>query len=330
MGYLKAALAFMFAAGLVMYPKECASAALTAMNTWATSVAPALFPFAAVMPFITCDEARNIYERIFGRITQRLFRLPGGTASAIVIGFLSGSPAGALAVARVAEAERLTKGETARLAGIVCGVSPVYMISVLGTAMNGSAAVGWRLAGAQMMAQIAAGVLLRKMNFGSEMAERLYNKNEGDRPVASATNAVLRVCGHMALFSVGINMVSMVFGDNVLRFAAFADLPSGVQYCKNTAVLAAAAGFGGACICVQNLSVLKGMVKVWVYITHKVITSILCAAFFMMMGNVRIRGFRTSEGLKSMLFEKNLLLAAAIILIVLLFYAVKQTKKHFS
>ena len=330
MAYLKAALALMFAAGLVMFPEDCASAARTAMNTWATAVAPALFPFAAVMPFITCDEARAVYNRIFGRITGILFRLPGGTASAVVVGWMSGSPAGALAVARVAEAERLTKVQTARLAGIACGVSPVYLISVLGVSLNGSALMGWQLAGAQLVAQVLTGIMLRKLNTGDELAEASGGIVASDRPVAAGVNAALRVCGYMILFSVGIKLGTLATGEGLLRFAALIDLPSGAVFCKNDVVIAAAAGLGGLCICAQNMSVLQGMVNVWIYAVHKAVTSVLCAGVYMIVSCWSKGGCMVPVVRKNMFFEKNLLLTTAFILPVILFFVRKQSKKHFS
>lgn len=330
MAYLKAALAFMFASGLVMYPEACAAAARGAMNTWATAVAPALFPFAAVMPFITCDEARYVYNRIFGRITGSLFGLPGAAASAIVAGMLSGSPAGALAVARVAEAEGLTKGQTARLAGIACGVSPVYLISVLGVSLNGSAIMGWRLAGAQLAAQVVAGIMLRKLNGGGEEVGACVNNMNTDRPVAAAVNAALRVCGYMVLFSVGIKLGEMALGQGLLRVAAFIDLPSGAGYCNDGVVLAAAAGFGGVCICAQNMAVLRGMVNVWVYAAYKVLTAVLCAGAYMVVSG-QDAGMNPADMMREgMVFEKNLLLTTVFILPIILFFVRKRPKKLFS
>ena len=65
-GYWKAALAAVYVAGLMAFPDAALAAARGAMANWAASVAPALFPFAAVLPFLTCKEAREIYDRLLG------------------------------------------------------------------------------------------------------------------------------------------------------------------------------------------------------------------------------------------------------------------------
>ena len=87
-GYWKAALAAVYVAGLMAFPDAALAAARGAMGNWAASVAPALFPFAAVLPFLTCKEAREIYDRLLGWLLRGVFRLPGSCASALVTGLL--------------------------------------------------------------------------------------------------------------------------------------------------------------------------------------------------------------------------------------------------
>ena len=330
MAYLKAALALLFAAGLVIYPETSASAARRAMQIWAESVAPALFPFAAVMPFLTCNEARRVYDMLFGPVVRWLFRLPGGTASAIVTGMLSGSPGGALAAARVAAAEGLTKGQAARLAGIACGVSPVYVLSVLGVALNGSANLGWKLVAAQIFAQLTVGVVFR--NAFSADSERVsgFEYIDNEKPIAAALKAVIKACGYMVLFSVGLELAEKATGDIVRNAAVFIDLPTGAISCDNHIVLAAALSSGGLCIAFQNMSVLEDMVKPWVYMLQKAIGAILCAGAFAAIDLWDAGNVEGVFSVKAMDFEKNMLIISLIMTPILLVFLRKRSKKLFS
>lgn len=330
MAYLKAAMALLFAAGLVIYPETSASAARRAIQIWAESVAPALFPFAAVMPFLTCNEARRVYDVLLGPVARRIFRLPGGTASAIVTGMLSGSPGGALAAARVAAAEGLTRGQAARLAGIACGVSPVYVLSVLGVALNGSVNLGWKLVAAQVIAQIGVGIIFRNAFEADTARIRGADNIETEKPVVSALKAVMKACGYMVLFSVGLQLAEKAAGDIVWKAAVFVDLPTGAISCNNHIVLAAALSSGGLCIAFQNMSVLEDMVKPWVYMLQKATGAILCAGAFAAIDLCDAEG---SEGVfsgKTMDFEKNMLIISLIMAPILLFFLRKRSKKHFS
>ena len=46
---------------LAAMPEVALNAAREAMASWASSVAPALFPFMALMPLLTCDDAARAY-----------------------------------------------------------------------------------------------------------------------------------------------------------------------------------------------------------------------------------------------------------------------------
>lgn len=329
MAYLKLAMALMFAAGLMIYPAECAAAVRGAMANWAESVAPALFPFAAVMPFLTCAEARRAYDRMFGYVVRKLFRLPGTAASAIVVGLACGSPGGAMAVARVARGEGLTKGQAARLAGIACGVSPVFALSVIGIGLYDSAATGWRLLIAQLVSQLAVGVIFRNFYNNNEFVARKQVDYE-NRAVMGAVLAVLRVCGYMAVFSVGITLAEKVMGKDIWRIAAFIDLPTGVPECANDIVAAGALGFGGMCIAFQNMAVLEDMVKPSVYFVQKAVGGIICVGVYAVMELKSQEAVLRSFVRRGRIYEANLLILSAILLPCLVIFLWKRPKKHFS
>ena len=97
---MKPILAALAVAALLVFPETVLTAAQQAMYSWYSSVAPALFPFMALLPLLTCRESARIYERLLGRLTRAVFRLPGAAAPAVVVGMTAGSPAGAIAALR--------------------------------------------------------------------------------------------------------------------------------------------------------------------------------------------------------------------------------------
>ena len=265
---------------MMVWPGEALSAAQGAMRAWTASVAPALFPFLALLPALTGSEARDAYERALGRAMRPLFRLPGRAAPALLIGMLAGSPAGALAVERVSGGMR--RGEARRLALMCAGVSPVYLIG-MGEALFHSAAFGACLAAAQAAAQLALGLALRG-RFASD-AQRLPDAPEVERdaPVRAAVAAVLQVCGYMVIFSVGAALVARlaggIAGDALLYIA---DMPSGLDRAARRGaplpLAAAVAGFGGLCIAAQNMAVLARLGVRWLdYIAARLAVAAACA-----------------------------------------------------
>lgn len=331
-GWVKLMLALGFAAALAAFPAEAGAAALEGMHSWAHSVAPAMFPFVAVMPYLTCNEARRVYDRLLGGAVRRAFRLPGGCASAVVTGLMAGSPAGALAVRRVAAAEKLTRGQAARLAGIACGVSPMYALSVMGSALAGSRAVGWRLVIAQTTAQLVTGLMFRRAFEGENELLEPELQHETERPVSAAVQAVMRVGGYMALFSAGLALARRMLGDWVMYASPFIDLPAGAEFCARSALpewaSAAALGFGGICIACQNIGALG--IKPEHYIAQKLTCGGLCAGAYMAMsalnGGAETAVYVNSGGC----FERSTLIMIVLALPVTAFFVRGKNEKSVS
>ena len=251
---------------LLLWPADALSAAQGAMRTWAGSVGPSLFPFLALLPALTSPAARCAYARALGWLMRPLFRLPGSAAPALLIGLLAGSPAGALAVERVAEG--MPRGEARRLGLMCAGVSPVYLVGGVGAALFGAVEMGLWLALAQAAGQLLLGLLLRGRF--AEDAEPLpaLPVREREAPVRAAVGSVLQVCGYMALFSVAAAMAAKLLGGaagDVLLYIA--DMPSGLARVAQRglpwALAGAVAGFGGLCIAAQNMAVLRPLGVRW-------------------------------------------------------------------
>ena len=245
---------------LLIFPETALNSSRQAMYTWATGVAPALFPFMLVMPLLTCRESAAVYERMLGRLTRRVLKLPGAAAPAVVTGMIAGSPAGAHAAVRVAAASGLT---TAQLERIVCcagGLSPAFLVSGVGAAMLGSAADGRILMISQIIAQTALLLLTRWQNPGGETVSTIIEETR-EEGVSAAVGRTLGVCGYMMAF----NIAAAIFDRLGIAAGAVLDLPTGAAMVANLSlnrtrkllILSAMTGFGGVCIVVQNLSAVK-------------------------------------------------------------------------
>ena len=232
--------ALFFVAALAIWPGVALEAARGAMEAWATSVAPALFPFVAAIPALTCPEARMAYEKWLGKAMRALFHVPASASGAIVIGFLAGSPAGATALKQTMAGETYTRAEALRAAALVSGCSPMFLVGGVGTAMLGSHAAGLALMGAQLGALILGGLFLRFWPLREESAPR---PRAGD--FKDAIGSILGVCGNMVVFSVRM-VAELAMG---MQAGSGAGLP--------LPLLGALAGFTGVCIVWQNAAVLR-------------------------------------------------------------------------
>ena len=271
------------AALLLARPEAAADGARAAMAQWYHAVAPSLFPFMALLPLLTCDAAGAAYEKLLGGLTRRLYRLPGAAAPALAAGMLGGSPAGCAAARRVAANGGMTRGELQRLAIACCGLSPAFCISGIGAAMLQSPALGHRLLRAQVATQLLMPILLMPFCRDDAPAPPVEDVARST-PVLS----ILNVCGWMALFGAMAAALGDLLGDgwgkaclclmdvtSGARVIASAALPVDVK----VAALAALTGFGGLCVCAQNLSLLRGVVRPAAFVAARVGAGLLTAGF---------------------------------------------------
>lgn len=277
-------------------PQAAARGAALAMGHWYASVAPALLPFLALMPLLTSQEACRVYQRVLGGVMERLFKLPGAAASAMIIGMVSGAPAGAVASRNVAARTNMNQGQLNRLATAASGFSPAFLVGGIGGGMLGSVALGWRLLEAQLLTQLTLALLLRWA--WRDRDERVAPAPEaaGERFMSGAVTALLTICGYMALFGALTQVIGEYLGQtpsNVLL--CLLDVPSGARLVARAAMaegvrlplLSAMCGFGGICVVTQSLGALKGCgVSAMEFASMRVLAGIVSAGYMTLLNRV--------------------------------------------
>ena len=270
-------------------PARAALSAFEALGAWARQVVPSLLPFLIAIPALCCDEAQALFGRAAGGL-MRLLRCPEGFAPAWLAGLLSGSPAGAAAVA--ACARDWGDKTLLRCAVVASGASPAFLLSAVGAGMLQSPQAGWMLVGAQIMACLSVGLLMR----GLPDERRVGPGRRGGQaaPVMlGAVRTLLVIGGYMALFSIIAGQLAGLLGpgwDGPLRMLlelgggcqAAAALP--LAWPEKLALTAAVACLGGASVCAQSLSFLRPLgVKPGAYLFWKLVQAGLSALYALLM-----------------------------------------------
>lgn len=249
-------------AALLFYPETALNAAREAMGVWYATVAPAMFPFMALMPMLTCSASARAWERLLGGIMRKIFRMPGAAAPAMAAGMIAGSPAGVHAAVRCKGLSRETR---ARIIYCTCGLSPAFLVTGIGAAMLNSTGAGRTLLAAQIAAQIT--MLLVTRDWPAGAPESMEDSNADAEPVRTAVYNILTVCGYMMLFSAAAAVFARAVRSEIAGAAALClmDVPSaarkiaGIPMDERAKIMALAAltGSGGLCIAAQNLAAAK-------------------------------------------------------------------------
>jgi len=180
---------------LLSKPQAASRGAAEAMARWYASVAPALFPFLALMPLLTSGEAAAAYEALLARPMGGCFRLPGAAAPGMIIGMAAGTPAGALAARNVAAEAGMNRGQLQRLVAATAGFSPAFLVGGIGVGMLNSAALGWKLWVAQLLTQITLMILLRGAWKRRMEGIEAVGGAVGDQPILGAVMGILTIWG---------------------------------------------------------------------------------------------------------------------------------------
>jgi len=282
---LKLLCALTLSAALLIFPETALNAAREAMYVWYASVAPALFPFMALMPMLTCEAGAKAWERLLGGFMRPIFNLPGAAAPAVVAGMIAGSPAGARAAA---DCHGIGRGQRERIVCCVGGFSPAFLITGVGAAMLGSPTDGRVLLRAQLAAQIAMLLITRRTEDGPVIQPEPTTAEA--EPVRAAVAGVLSVCGYMMLFNIAAKVIAALTHSQTAGLTALCllDVPSAVRAVAGLSInregkllaIAALTGFGGLCIAAQNLSAAKKIgVRPGKYLTARACHAVLNAGF---------------------------------------------------
>lgn len=327
---LKCLGAVLVLAAILARPEAAVAGAQRAMRLWYSSVAPALFPFLVLMPLLTGPEACAAYNRLFSGLMKPVFRLPGAAAGALVIGMISGSPGGAMAVRRIAAANNMRASQAERLALVMGGVSPAYLVMGVGFGLYGSIALGIRLAVVQVCVQLLLLACMRQMKGGDRKIAPVPERPERS-PVPAAVEQVLAICGYMVIFGSVASVAAEFLGERLGTLLLLAaDLPTGLAALSKWNVpgkfllQGAAIGFGGLCIAAQNLDVLAEVgVRKARYFAARLAAAVLCAlgSVFVLYG--RNASAVISLGQPGKVYALSLLAASAAAIPVLFFFSKK-------
>lgn len=185
------------------------TAASEALYLCAHAVIPALFPFLAVSGLLlSLGFGSWVSPRLAG--LMGLYRLPGCAGSALLLGLVGGYPIGAGTAAELYRSRLLTEEEALRLLAFCNNSNPVFLISVLGDGVFGSARAGLWLWLIHVLSALLTGLCFR----GPKVPRRrtappgLPAVPPGSfaaclvRSVRNAASGMLSVCAFVTLFYV--------------------------------------------------------------------------------------------------------------------------------
>lgn len=289
-------------------PERYTAACAEAVALWAQCVLPALFPFMVVCSLLIASGAAEKISRPFGWLCKKA-KLPSCAPICILLGLLSGYPAGARNIALFFEYRKTDSRGAEKLAFICTACGPVFLAGTVGAGMFASAAIGAKLIAAHLAAVLFTGVILALIGKKSQPTSReicavqMNNANILEECFFGSVKSALTAGAFIAFFYTLSAMaedycllmpaekIFMLFTDEATAHAAARGL---IEMTGGCAALAKAgspfsvplAGFlvtsGGLCVLFQQLSYLtKAGVNSLKFVAVKIVQGVLCFAILL-------------------------------------------------
>lgn len=282
----------LFAAVFLSSPARFGQSVLNGLMLWLTAIVPTALPLLVVLSLMVRSPAFLSLTRRLSPFAEKLFRIPGAGAGAMLLSLLSGYPAGARTVAELASEGRLQKGDVFCTTCLASTSGPAFCLGAA-AAMFGSPAAGMVLFGSHLLAVWSAGFLLPRLTrHKAEPAPPPLPKAREpfSALLISAVQAVLSVGALIALFFCLKEMLFSIlpplsgYGEGIL--SGLLEVTAGVSALAklktplSLALAAAEVSFGGLCVNAQQLSFLTGTgVKMLPFLLVKCAHGLLAFAF---------------------------------------------------
>lgn len=298
-------------------PKANLEACVNGLIVWATSVAPALFPFLIFTKLLSELNFVENVSRYLSPITRKLYHTPGISAYIYTMSVLSGYPVGAKLTADFYEKGLISKGQACRIATFTSTSGPLFIVGTVGIGMIHSTTMGIIILISHFVGAIINGLLYRNYMYDkvSIMKEveipKVPNKNVLENIMLSSIKSILIIGGYVALFFV---IITMINNANILypiefllnKFFTILHIPtstitpilngiievtkgcldlsniSNISFTLKCAIATFIISFGGLSIHMQALTFIKRFeIKTSFYflqkITHAIISTIIAA-----------------------------------------------------
>lgn len=248
-------------------------------------IVPSLLPLLIIFNLVLKTGAGNIIEKIFSPITEKIFRLPKSTSTAIIFGLIGGYPTGAILTDNLYNNGDIDKETAKRLLRFNVNGGVAFIITAIGTVVLKSEKAGIILFVSTTISSLIIAFLSSFRYEKIKCSDTSYNS----MPIGEALNesveisikSVLNISAYVIMFS-AVNEIA-----NLPSYVMpFIEITNGiVNNHKSFSIpeIAFLLAFAGFCIHFQLLTIIKKVEMKYLdflfwRIAHAVISYFVCKA----------------------------------------------------
>lgn len=241
---------------LILDSARAKNACFEALLLCARVMIPSLFPFFVLSAFLTRLGLPGVLGRLVAPFACTVYGISPAGASALMLGFIGGYPAGANYIAEMEKGGMIDSDEGERLMAFCNNSGPAFIVGVMGSGIFGSVKTGLLLYSVHIFSALMTGLFFRGKAYSLNIAPHALDVTDtGEAIVASvkqAAAAIINVCSFVVCFSVLLELL-----DTGHVFSSLCGAISGILNLEPKFVKAALSGIlelGSASAAMQGLS----------------------------------------------------------------------------
>lgn len=328
---------------LLIMPRASAAGAKNGLEYSFGVLIPSLFPFMFLSNFAVEYGISQRLAPLLGKITEKLFYLPGEAGVTILLSFIGGFPVGAGGINALVRQNKITQNQAKRMLCFCVNSGPAFMISVIGVQLYNSISLGIILLISQITASTAVGIITGIIARKNEPIQKSRASDKNARRdfassfISSCTDtckSTVNLCALVILFSTLSGIISFGFNlsEDSLIYSAVNSLLEVTSGCNALAddnaplfLMAMAVGWSGISVHFQIFSAANNVsINKPVFWIFRLINGALSAAIAFILSHFIIQDCKvfsniseTSAELSSGTFYGSLALFVASILFLI-------------
>ena len=211
----------LFTICLLCFSSSNLLAAQEGLALWATTVLPSLFPFFIATELLCKTNFITIVGKLLNKFMRPIFNVPGESATALLLGTISGYPIGAKVVCNLKKQKIISKIEAERLIAYTNNSGPLFILGSVGVSLFGNKQIGTILLISHIISCVIVGLIFKNWKKKNEFKidYKLFKTEEtrllklsdlgeilGDA-IKNSISTVLTIGGFVVLFSVILSII---------------------------------------------------------------------------------------------------------------------------
>ena len=210
----------LFTISLMCFSSTNLIAAQEGLALWATKVLPSLFPFFIATELLCRTNFIHIVGKSLNNIMRPVFNVPGESATALLLGTISGYPVGAKVVCNLKKQKIISKVEAERLIAYTNNSGPLFILGSVGIALFSSQKLGFILLISHIISCLLVGLIFRNWKKDNLKIDYKLFKTEEEKlirisdfgeilgdTIKNAISTILTIGGFVVFFSVVLSIL---------------------------------------------------------------------------------------------------------------------------